>query len=432
MLPGAWSPDRDTLELVYGLLLECCGLSHVHGELPICSGGATEAPWGRTIYTDGSGLASSSPELRRCGWSAVELGPSGLPLRAVFGALPGRRQSVPRAERFAIFQALRVGPVDAHIVSDHLSAVREGSSWDRDLASSGARHANVWRMIFGLYGDGDPAPTFEWTPAHREWDDVVSAGSPTDIMNFLGNAWADFFARLGSESHAVADTVVKCQAAMIKRTQLTFDFLARFSQAIAALAQELPPPSPEAARATPRKQSNDHLALTEHTLFHFPALAEWRCSVCNLYAKTPASLAQLRTGSRRVCGPSTFQRWKAKAVFADREEERFPVSSAAVAVAMEAAEEVLGPEPDEGRAPPATVLQERFKALGHVMEQVGRVLFCASCSAFTILPNGNLKGLGERCNGRSKHPSTRSSQATKIKYAARGLHPKTGKILDPI
>eukprot|EP00959_Pyramimonas_sp_CCMP1952_P415585 8707999-Pyramimonas_sp.AAC.1 len=57
-------------------------------------------------------MANNGPELRRCGWAAVELGPSGPPVRAVYGALPGRAQSVPRAERYAAHQARRHGPPD--------------------------------------------------------------------------------------------------------------------------------------------------------------------------------------------------------------------------------------------------------------------------------------------------------------------------------
>eukprot|EP00959_Pyramimonas_sp_CCMP1952_P422196 8844259-Pyramimonas_sp.AAC.1 len=45
---------------------------------------------------------------------------------------------------------------NAHVVSDHLSAVLEGQSWDPGLAASGGRHAAVWRQIFQLYGSPGP------------------------------------------------------------------------------------------------------------------------------------------------------------------------------------------------------------------------------------------------------------------------------------
>ena len=87
-------------------------------------------------------------------------------------------------------------------------------------------------------------------------------------MNLIGNVWADFFARLGSESHAVSDTVVKCQAAMLKNTELTLDVLSRFPQAIAGVARELSAPSAVPVRPTPERQSKDLLALMNHTLLH--------------------------------------------------------------------------------------------------------------------------------------------------------------------
>ena len=98
---------------------------------------------------------------------------------------------------------------------------------------------------------------------------------------------------------------------------------------------------------------------------------------------------------------------------------------------MSAAEGVLGPV-SEAEAPPASILQERFSALGHQMEQSGRVLFCSLCAAHTVPPGGNLRGLSAKGNGRYEHPSTKSSQALKIRYAAQGLRPRTGKVLDPV
>ena len=226
--PGLGVPDWDTLELVYGFPFQSVALAPVPDQLPVYSWGATEARWERRIYTDGSGLANGSPELRRCGWSAVELGPRGLPIRAVYGALPGRHQSVPRAERLAIYHALRVGPADVHVVSDHWSAVQEGQSWDPSLASGTSKSAGLWRRVFQMRKAS--RPTFSWTPAHRDWSDVYCNGDPGDIQDFLGNLWADFFARLGADTHAAAETVVKFQQAQLPQVKLTYDFLSRFAQ----------------------------------------------------------------------------------------------------------------------------------------------------------------------------------------------------------
>eukprot|EP00959_Pyramimonas_sp_CCMP1952_P033839 710196-Pyramimonas_sp.AAC.1 len=53
-------------------------------EAPTVHWGATKGPWGARIYADGSGLANSSPELRRCGWAAVGVDQWGVLRRALY------------------------------------------------------------------------------------------------------------------------------------------------------------------------------------------------------------------------------------------------------------------------------------------------------------------------------------------------------------
>ena len=103
------------------------------------------------------------------------------------------------------------------------------------------------------------------------------------------------------------------------------------------------------------------------------------------------------------------------------------MASEAVQAAMSRADEVLGSV--AAPAPPETDAFSHFTLLGHVVQQCGRVVFCSSCSAFFVVPDGACRGLKESCKGRSKHPSTRSSQATKVKYALQGRPPKTGELL---
>eukprot|EP00959_Pyramimonas_sp_CCMP1952_P176756 3694523-Pyramimonas_sp.AAC.2 len=66
------------------------------------------AQWPRSALSWGC-APSLGPELRRRGWAVVELLDCGLPVRVVFGALPGR-QSVPGAERYAGALACKVAP----------------------------------------------------------------------------------------------------------------------------------------------------------------------------------------------------------------------------------------------------------------------------------------------------------------------------------
>ncbi|CAK0802314.1 unnamed protein product, partial [Prorocentrum cordatum] len=53
-----------------------------------------------------------------------------------------------------------------------------------------------------------------------------------EVHIFLGNARADFFARIGADAHAAAQTLEKVQSSVIFQTRLTFDFLSRFAQSI--------------------------------------------------------------------------------------------------------------------------------------------------------------------------------------------------------
>eukprot|EP00959_Pyramimonas_sp_CCMP1952_P255084 5328075-Pyramimonas_sp.AAC.1 len=115
-------PDFDSPELVYGLPSLPVEIPAVASQAQVFSLGAESAPWGFRVYTDGSGLASGTPEATRCGWSVVSLSPGGWPVKAAFGALAGPVQTVPRAERQAILHASKVGPWGLEVVSDHLSA----------------------------------------------------------------------------------------------------------------------------------------------------------------------------------------------------------------------------------------------------------------------------------------------------------------------
>ena len=74
--------------------------------------------WNDLFSNDGSDYETAWPELARCGWSSVQVDCDGLPLRAVFGALPGARQTVGRAERHALHQAMLHMPYLRFAVTD--------------------------------------------------------------------------------------------------------------------------------------------------------------------------------------------------------------------------------------------------------------------------------------------------------------------------
>ena len=199
---GAGRPEWDYTYPVYGIPELPIGLpprASVSSE--VLYWGDTEGQWGPKSYTDGSGFGSNVPETRRCGWGLCQLDPDTfLPKRAIFGPLPYLIQTVGRAERYSIRMGLVVHPNHELFVSDLLSLVEEGNTWVDDLQRGSKQHARVWRDIFVAAEKRDkklPPPAFQWTPAHRDIDEVVLGGaSISEIQDWLGNAWAFFSPKL--------------------------------------------------------------------------------------------------------------------------------------------------------------------------------------------------------------------------------------------
>ena len=127
------------------------------------------------------------------------ISPSGWPLRVRYGSLPGRFQTVARAERYAGLSVLRDGPLVECIVSDHLSFVYEGLRWSPADAEARGRHARIWRDIRQAVDQrptGAP-PDFRWVPSHLSAEEAMERGVP--LIDWVGNAWADWFAALAVE-----------------------------------------------------------------------------------------------------------------------------------------------------------------------------------------------------------------------------------------
>ena len=107
-----------------------------------------------------------------------------------------------------------------------------------------------------------------------------------------------------------------------------------------------------------------------------------------------------------------------------------PEASAAVALAMRAADEAgIDPQPiplplvGGGRAVEAEV--EHYRARRHEAERHGPIIICFECGAYVVDQGRNPK-LAGFCQGRSKVASTRANERSNISRALRGLHPRTG------
>ena len=135
-----------TFDLSYGMPVEPVRPRLPEEDSEVFLWGDAEGQWGPITYPDASGMHISHPALGRVGWAIVQFCPSiGLPVRAQYGGLPGRDQTVPRGERYAGYRAMLKTARPGTIVSDHLSFVREARRWDSSLEASGSLHAELWR-----------------------------------------------------------------------------------------------------------------------------------------------------------------------------------------------------------------------------------------------------------------------------------------------
>ena len=106
---------------------------------------------GNAAFADGSGLAGSISELRRCGWAIVQLSQQGLPIRAAFGALPGPLQTVCRAEVYAVLFALQHADLAGQgvLLLVHNEAIVGGLRRLRSAAAASepGEASDLWRQI---------------------------------------------------------------------------------------------------------------------------------------------------------------------------------------------------------------------------------------------------------------------------------------------
>eukprot|EP00959_Pyramimonas_sp_CCMP1952_P042614 890888-Pyramimonas_sp.AAC.1 len=84
------------------------------------------------------------------------LSEAGLLLRAAYRALPGYMESAGRAERFAVYTALKLlGDFD--VLCTDLFALRdEGNAVSDDLDGAAGAYATIWRQIKAVAGQRRP------------------------------------------------------------------------------------------------------------------------------------------------------------------------------------------------------------------------------------------------------------------------------------
>ena len=80
--------------------------------------------------------------------------------------------------------------------------VEEGQAWSEDHAKAKDKYATIWKQCLEAQARREQPPLrFTWAPAHRSLEQVLEQGLRVD--HWIGNQWADFFAKAGAQQHRV-------------------------------------------------------------------------------------------------------------------------------------------------------------------------------------------------------------------------------------
>ena len=149
-----------------------------------------------TFFTDGSASDSSDPATRLCAWAVTQAQPLCQTNNLLYsGLLPGRYQTVFRAELYAVIMAM-ASHKKVHIYSDNSSVVKDinhilshgyqEGKWsthpDRDLFRTAAKLIDR---------RGSTNVSIQWVKAHRDLTDAVGS---LDLWQIFHNSRADYWA----------------------------------------------------------------------------------------------------------------------------------------------------------------------------------------------------------------------------------------------
>ena len=451
---GSGAPNFDQTYLVFGAPEPPLGLpplSTISRE--VLRWGDHGGQWGPVSYTDGSGYESSLPEVRRCGQAVVQLDDrSWLPVRAVYGPLPYLVQTVGRAERYAIKLGLDMHADHHEFVTDLLSLVDEGRRWSADLCAGRARHARVWRDIFGAARRRtiSAPPSFRWTPAHRDASLLLDSDA-LEVRDWIGNAWADFFARLGATQHTVAKALAESVSEALKQHRQVLEFISYACLRVVRFKRygvDAEVPRPLWQHSAPVVFGR----VDDHQLYYCAELQQHRCRRCNASASTRASLHTIRSGSLRRCSPTTVEQAMAAAYFRNSAYTWHLIGDDRVALAIDSLTRQVDMEPgpsgpedaamrdgihhaalrsagDGGLDLPAPApdaadsdLIEAFATLGHRVFYSCGVYCCERCAGVCDAARpATARKLRRLCEGLSRNAGTRREQTAAIARVRRGL-----------
>ena len=181
--------------------------------------------WGSgTYFGDASGGANNMyPSIRRCGCGLVFPDSNGSPLYSANFNLPGKIQTVARAELFVLVYLMRIAQRSSciHFVTDNLK--------NSETFNKGPEHADntinrdLFSEIFKLVSGKSISLTVSWMPSHQDKKD------PSEWPSFLtqnmvkANKAADEEAEKAAIRHEVpinVSTPIKFYNGLVKKIQL--------------------------------------------------------------------------------------------------------------------------------------------------------------------------------------------------------------------
>ena len=218
----------------------------------------------------------------------------GVLVHGVYGPLAGPIQSTPRAELFAVCEALRLAVQPCKIHTDHyniLVGLANGKAW---CIAPRRPNADLWKLLwFRLEDQGGLSENLQirWCPGH----------SDDDLQEAAGNRWADALAKWGAAAHELAPEAI--QEAKLLRKKLTA--IVKWLGSAAAIAADKPLADRqprgdrpdrskeerrvlrELRRPSPHQQVGGGPTLRTHkTVRHGPG---WKCQWCGVRARTQAA-----------------------------------------------------------------------------------------------------------------------------------------------
>ena len=287
-----------------------------------------------------------------------------------------------------------------------------------------------------------PPVQFTWTPAHCDINSVLH--DPEEVERWLGNAWADFFAKVGASHHLVSQTLSQSVGQALQKHKKVLQFIAWSCQKV-IVSQQWGRDAPPVGRPPEMRAPVVFGRRDDHELWFSGALNMWKCRRCGRSASTESTLALIRVGSGRLCAPTAIQVIATSEFFSRSRSDWALAVDARVAAPLAAAARLQGEGPEEAQVPPeppsggppqqlqpdetlqdgSSELIAELAGLGHDVFCMNSVYCCRRCAGtMTIANSQSARKLRRVCSGLSENPSTRAGQLWVIDRVQRGLPPR--------